>query len=435
MRLFIINFKGENKMKLEKIKIGGFRNIKETSVELGDITSLLSINSYGKSNFLNGIIFGIDFIHASSDIKTAIMNYNPHRPFNSEILNENFIFELELSTKIGKADCNVQYGYAFAWQKTEDTKGKIVNEYLRIKESGNQKYTSFITRKNDSGYYKPSKTGACDRKINISSNALIINKLLAFDNIYYHDLIKSINNVSVYVDRHFSTNDSYNMQTNKNSSAYGLIGEINVPKSLCKIKIDFPDKYQLIINTMKDIFPYIKDISCYEYNPNLKKIVNEGESYTLSDNFYILITKDKNLSAPIDFSSMSDGVKRALLIFTILVLADINGYSLVGIEEPENSLNPKVLQRYLIALKAFSKKTKVIITSHSPYLVNYISPKDIYIGLPNDSGLANFSRIKEKSVNKLVNDANNYDMLVGDYLFDLMSGDEEDLETITKYTE
>lgn len=61
---------------------------------------------------------------------------------------------------------------------------------------------------------------------------------------------------------------------------------------------------------------------------------------------------------PINFSNMSDGVKRALLIFTILVLADINGYSLVGIEEPENSLNPKVLQRYLMALKAFSKNPK-----------------------------------------------------------------------------
>lgn len=433
MKLFVI--KGGNSMKIEKIKIGGFRNIKETTIELEDLTSLLSINSYGKSNFLSGIIFGMDFIHAPIDIKTVIMNYNPHRPFNSNILNENFSFELELSTKIDNIDCNVQYGYSFVWQKNEDEQGKVINEYLKVKESENQKYTSFIIRENENGCYKPSRTGACDRKINISNNELIINKLLAFDNIYYYDLIKSINNISVYADRHFSTNDAYGMLTNKNSSAYGLTGEINVPKSLCKIKNDFPDKYELIVNTMKDIFPYIKDINCYEYNPNLGKVVSEKENYALSNNIYILLTKDKNLSMPIDFSNMSDGVKRVLLIFTILVLADIDGYSLVGIEEPENSLNPKVLQRYLMALKAFSKESKIIITSHSPYLVNYINPKDIYLGLPNNLGLANFSRIKEKCVSKLINDANNYDMLVGDYLFDLMSGDEEDLETISKYTE
>lgn len=48
------------------------------------------------------------------------------------------------------------------------------------------------------------------------------------------------------------------MQTNKNFSAYGLVEEINVPKSLCKIKVDFPDKYELIVNTMKDIFRILK---------------------------------------------------------------------------------------------------------------------------------------------------------------------------------
>jgi len=132
---------------------------------------------------------------------------------------------------------------------------------------------------------------------------------------------------------------------------------------------------------------------------------------------------------------MSDGVRRVLLIFTILVLADINNYSLVGIEEPENSLNPRILQRYLMALKGFSKNTKIIITSHSPYLINYMEPKNIYLGLPNSDGLAKFSKIKEKSVNKLLNDANNMDMLVGDYLFDLMSGNDEDLETMIKYVE
>ena len=43
--------------------------------------------------------------------------------------------------------------------------------------------------------------------------------------------------------------------------------------------------------------------------------------------------------------------------------------------------------------------------------------------------------IKEKSSNKLLQDAKNMDMLIGDYLFDLMSGDESDLETIKEYTE
>ncbi len=161
----------------------------------------------------------------------------------------------------------------------------------------------------------------------------------------------------------------------------------------------------------------------------------ENDTYMVANNIYFLVAKDRNIVSNIEFSDMSDGVRRVLLIFTTLVLADINHYALVGIEEPENSLNPKILQRYLIALKSFSKNTKIIMTSHSPYLINYLKPQKIYLGLPNDDGLAVFAKIKERSVKRLLADADKMDMLVGDYLFDLMSGTDEDLNTMIKYVE
>ena len=167
----------------------------------------------------------------------------------------------------------------------------------------------------------------------------------------------------------------------------------------------------------------------------MNKTIKEDDYFTIAKKIYFSVVIDKNIIEPIEISDMSDGVKRVLLIFTTLVLADINNYSLVAIEEPENSLNPKILQRYLIALNSFSRNTNVIITSHSPYLINYLNPSNIYLGLPNTEGVARFNRIKEKSSNKLLLDAKNMDMLVGDYLFDLMSGDGSDLEIINKYME
>ena len=148
---------------------------------------------------------------------------------------------------------------------------------------------------------------------------------------------------------------------------------------------------------------------------------------------YFLFAMEENVVEPILFSNMSDGVRRVLLILITLVLAEINHCSIVAIEEPENSLNPKILQRYLITLNGFAKNTKIIITSHSSYLVNYLNPSSIYLGLPNSNGLANFSKINEKSINKIINDARASDMLLGDYLFSLMSGDESDLDTLKKY--
>ena len=74
-------------MEIKRIKINGFKNINNVNIELKKIVGLLSVNSYGKSNFLNGISFGIDFIHAPINLKSYMMNnYDSYKPFNKNML-------------------------------------------------------------------------------------------------------------------------------------------------------------------------------------------------------------------------------------------------------------------------------------------------------------------------------------------------------------
>ena len=50
-------------MKIISARIEGFRNIENDKLILGDeITSLVSLNSYGKSNLLNAIQYSVDFV-------------------------------------------------------------------------------------------------------------------------------------------------------------------------------------------------------------------------------------------------------------------------------------------------------------------------------------------------------------------------------------
>lgn len=440
MRLIYVFSKGEKFMniKINSITLGGFKNIDRVDVELDNIISMLSINSYGKSNFLNAIIFGIDFIHQPTEIKSNMMDYDPYKPYNTKILFKDFSFEINLTYENNSDVVQVIYGYSFLWKRNEKEDSRVLNEYLKIKDNNSQKYTTFISRKDDKAFYKSSITGSCNKKINIENNDLVVNKIIAFDDLYYLDLVKLLNNMFVYVDKHFNTSSAYDIKPiiRKNISDYNLNDDTNIPRILFKIKNDYPDKFELIINTLKDIFPFIQDIEIVDIDIDNNKLNGKlKDNYIPANKVYFLVALDKNLARKIDFSDMSDGVRRVLLIFTTLVLADINKYLLVGIEEPENSLNPKILQRYLMALSNFTKNTKIIITSHSPYLINYLKPENIYLGLPNSDGVAYFSKIKEKSVDKLLKDANNMDMLIGDYLFDLMSGDEEDLKTMIRYVE
>ena len=64
-------------------------------------------------------------------------------------------------------------------------------------------------------------------------------------------------------------------------------------------------------------------------------------------------------------------------------------------------------------------------------------PEDIYIGLPQNNGVAVFKKLKTNTnaKKKLERDILDSNMQLGDYLFDLMSGSEEDLEELRSYVE
>lgn len=444
LNIYLMELKGDEMMlDIERIKIKGFKNIDEIELHLKKIIGLLSINSFGKSNFLNGIDFGIKFISESEKVRKTMMSWKGGLPLNKSIKNKDFKFEIEFSTKIEKESYNVIYGYSFNWSTNEEKPSKIKDEYLKIKKVGDtQKYTSYIKRELKEAYYKTSITGGCDKSIMIDKQELVINKLKSYDNLFYMNIIKIINNINIYIDRHFDSNDNYDLSpfAMKKDSNSALLHENNVPRVLQEIKDKNPNQYERLINTFKDLFPFIDDIDVKTYKMESEYVV-KGESldgtepFELTDKQSFLFVKDKNLSQIIPFQLMSDGAKRVLMILTYLTVADINEFPLIAIEEPENSIHPRLLQKYLISLDSFLENSKIIITSHSPNLINYINPKNLYLGMPNDKGLAYFSKIRESAINKLMNTANVLNMLVGDYLFDLMSGTEEDLQILSSYME
>ena len=49
-------------MILKNITVGNFKNIAVTTLDLSKITALVSVNNYGKSNLLEAIRFGFDFL-------------------------------------------------------------------------------------------------------------------------------------------------------------------------------------------------------------------------------------------------------------------------------------------------------------------------------------------------------------------------------------
>lgn len=87
--------------------------------------------------------------------------------------------------------------------------------------------------------------------------------------------------------------------------------------------------------------------------------------------------RESGLPMPIPSWAMSDGTLRFLAHLAVLYSPALP--PLVGFEEPENHIHPRLHELLADILKGASKKTQVLVTTHSPYLLNSISPEDLFI--------------------------------------------------------
>lgn len=425
---------------INKVTVGGFKNIKKVEIELGNILSLVSLNSYGKSNVLSAIDFGIDFIRYDEMVKKHMMSWTKGVPLNKQMASEDYFIQLEMSTVIEEKRYKAIYGYQFRWLRDDDTGARIVGEWLKIKlDEKNQKYNSYIIRTEDEAYYRTSESGRCSNKTNIESNELIINKLKAFDFLYYFEMIKRINNISMYIERHLDASSSYDPESfiRTDMEVLHMDNNVNIPRTIFHLKKQFPDKYELLINSFTLLFPQITDIIVekLERKNIIEANLPNDIPLRIDNQLYFLYVIDSNINQPISFESISDGAKRVFLVLTSILLADINGYAIVAIEEPENSIHPSLLQKYLRVLSQFIVNCKVIVTSHSPYIIQYLEPHNVYVGIPHSNGIAKFSRIRQSAQKTIISDASSLGMSVGDYIFELLSGTDEDLSALEHYLE
>lgn len=426
-------------MKLLSVSIEGFRNIKNNSIEFGDgITSLVSTNSYGKSNLMLAINFAIDFIKADSKEKENMMGSVYGIPFNRHVQTQNFVAEFLFFVKTEEGRFTVDYGFEFEWIKNEGGK-QIIKEWLAVKEDEkSQKFTKLLNR-DEKALYKPSATGRCNEVLSVSGSELMINKLNADENWHYHKIVKQINKLKVHYERHLDVSSFYYMSpiVLKDDEEFDLNNIDSIPRTIYKLKNKYPEKYRILESAFLQLFSNITAIDVKEIDIGKQHdiVFPDDAPYTVSNKVYSMFVQDANLNQPLDFRSLSDGAKRVFMMLSCTVIADIKGITLIEFEEPENSIHPGLLQSYLTVLSQLASECRIIVASHSPYILQYLDTRDIYIGKPNDQGLADFARVEKKKIRQLLRDASSDNNSLGTYIFELLSGGEDEVAVLINYLE
>lgn len=123
--------------------------------------------------------------------------------------------------------------------------------------------------------------------------------------------------------------------------------------------------------------------------PNLEMV----EPEPMPDGRLLLRLKDAPFSEPILARYVSDGTMKLLAYLTVLF--DPSPASIVGIEEPENQLHPRLLAPLAEEIRTASERSQVLVTTHSPQLADALRPRELWILYRGEEGYAKTMRASD----------------------------------------
>lgn len=114
--------------------------------------------------------------------------------------------------------------------------------------------------------------------------------------------------------------------------------------------------------------------------PRLERV----DASLMADGRLLLQIKDAPFDKPILAKFASDGTLKMLAYLTVLY--DPMPPPLVGIEEPENQLNPQLLPELAEECRKAAARSQLMVTTHSPFFVNGLRPEEVWVLYRNQKG-------------------------------------------------
>ena len=135
----------------------------------------------------------------------------------------------------------------------------------------------------------------------------------------------------------------------------------NLPNVIQYLREQHPQRLERIFETLRRRIPRIEKV----------------EAAVLQDSRLLLLVKDAPFSTPVLSRFASDGTLKLLAYLTVLY--DPDPPQLVGIEEPENYLHPRLLPELAEECQQAAERAQLIATTHSPFFINPLRPVEVRV--------------------------------------------------------
>lgn len=159
----------------------------------------------------------------------------------------------------------------------------------------------------------------------------------------------------------------------------------NLPNVIQYLKEQHPERLREILKILSSRIPRLEKVN----------------AELMPDGRLLLQIKDAPFKDPILAKFTSDGTLKMLAYLTVLY--DPEPPQLIGIEEPENHLHPRLLPELAEECRRASSKTQLMVTTHSPFFVNGLKPNEVVILFRDSNGFTQSIKASDmKGINEFI---------------------------------
>lgn len=371
-------------MKIRNIHIQHYKSLSDVKFPFSNVNVLVGQNATGKSNIIDVLRFlkdayVYDLDHAITDRggMEILRQYSPTRPYTLSIridftydlpdIGPNLpgIYSLKLSSARGTYAVEHEYAEWSFWDvKVQSTK---VERYL----------SKYIYERGPDGFASLN-----DKKIetSLSKDQLGI-KTIRVARYVFDDVFAGMRFASIFPNtlRDLVRPDQ-DRRLKEDCSNWA-----SVIKAMRQRKQDIA--LQRVMSYMSKVIPGLQNVT-----------VKTAGSYLVPQ--FLVQNKPESKAHHYDPAQLSDGTLR--LFGMLLTMYQVPQPSFIAMEEPEQMLHPGVLHLLVDAIRETSTRCQVLITTHSPYLLDLFKPEEIKV-VYMESGETRVAPIKESQI-KIVQD-------------------------------
>ena len=151
----------------------------------------------------------------------------------------------------------------------------------------------------------------------------------------------------------------------------------NLPNIIQYLKEQHPQRLEEILSILSNRVPRLEKV----------------DAELMMDGRLLLQIKDAPFEQPILAKFVSDGTLKMLSYLTLLY--DPEPPQLIGIEEPENYLHPRLLTSLAEECREASGLSQLMITTHSPYFINGLHAEEVWVLYRDEQGFTVCKRTSE----------------------------------------